>query len=309
LLFFGSLLLIMLRKRQNLNVRCFSILASAIVMMDLYLFGAQFIKTHEFTTSSTKQDIVGQLNRNPVQGRVVTISPFFKANDGLRYRFSSVLGYDPLILRRYVYFTQSSQNYQRDDHVVNLAYINAPGKKLIRMLNVKQVVLGEHVQTIDNAFPYANIVKNAVIKQSDEILPFMKSDKFDPKNMVVFEPEYSSHLFPKDQSERFKASCTVTNYNNENIRIKTSSNQPGYLVLSEIFYPGWQATLDGKKVSLLRGNYMFRVVPLEKGEHEVQLYFVSWPFRIGAFISLLTLSVSLWFVLRKRERDSIPGVL
>jgi len=273
--------------------------------MDLYLFGAQFIKTHEFSTSPEKQNIVAQLNRSPSQGRVITISALFKTNDGLRYRFPSITGYDPLILRRYVYYTQSSQNYHHDDRVVNLAYINTPGEKLMRMLNVKQVVLGERVQTIDNALPYANIVRNAVVKQYDEILPFMRSDEFDPQNMVVFEPEYGSHLFPKSQNEIFKASCTVLDYGNEDIRIRTSSNQRGHLVLSEIFYPGWQATVDGKKVPVLQGNYIFRVVPLEKGEHEVHIYFVSWPFRIGAIVSLLTLCGSLWFMQTTRKRKPI----
>jgi hypothetical protein len=306
LLFFCSLMPIVLLKRKKLNVRSFSIMVSAIVLTDLYLFGTQFIKTSEFVASPTKQSIVGQLKRNPVQGRVATISPLFNANDGLRYGFPSVSGYDPLILRRYVYYTQSSQNYQHDDHVVNLGYINVPGSKLIKMLNVNQTIVGEYVQNIDNVLSYTNIVNNAVIKPSDEILDFMKKDEFDPLNMVVLEPEYGYKLFPKKQSERFKASSTVTNYDNENIKIRTSSNEPGYLVLSEIFYPGWQATVDGKKASILRGNYMLRVLALERGEHEVHLYFVSWPFRIGAFVSLMTLVFSLWFVMRRRKKDPVP---
>lgn len=309
LLFFGSFLLIMLRKQKKLNVWSFSALGSAVVLMDLYLFGAPFIKTNKFITSPNKQNIVSQLNGNPANGRVVTISLLFKANEGLRYKFSSVLGYDPLILRRYVYFTQTSQNHDLDDRVVNLAYINVPGEKLSKMLNVRQIVFGGHVQSLENGFPYASIVNRAVVKKSDEILSFLKSDEFDPLKMVALEPEYSSYLLPVDQSEKPEASCTVTNYTNENIQIKTSSNQSGYLVLSEIFYPGWQTTVDRKKVSILRGNYTFRVVPLEKGEHEVCLYFVSWPFRIGAVVSSLTLITSLLFVLLRRKRDPIPDAL
>ena len=96
-------------------------------------------------------------------------------------------------------------------------------------------------------------------------------------------------------------SYTLLSYKNETIRIKTSSDRAGYLVLSEIFYPGWQATVDGKKAPVLCGNYIFRVIPLEQGEHDVSLKFVSWPFRIGAMISLLTLIGSLWFVLKKHK--------
>jgi len=54
--------------------------------------------------------------------------------------------------------------------------------------------------------------------------------------------------------------------------------------------------VDGKETPILRGNYLFRVIPLEKGDHEVCLYFVSWSFRIGAIISLFTFICSLLLI-------------
>jgi len=298
----------MMWKKRNLTPGVFKMVALTIVITDLYLFGAKFIKPHEFTTSPTKQNIVAQLNRNSSQGRVATMSELFKTNDGVLYRFPSILGYDPLILKRYLHYFQSSQNYHTNDYVINLSWINNPRAKLLKLLNVRQMVLGGQVTGLDNEIPYANIVNNAVIRPLEKILPFMRSDEFDPQRMVVFEPEYRSRLFPQSESKRFKGSCSILDYGNENIRISTSSNQPGYLVLSEIFYPGWHVSVDGKRVAMLCGNYLFRVIPLDKGEHEVRLYFISWPFRIGAFVSLLTLAVSLWFVLweRKKVRPRIP---
>jgi len=305
LLFLGASLLVVIRKSNRLSPRAFSILASAIVMLDLYLFGAQFIKPHEFVTPPTKQNIVAQLSRDSAQGRVVTMSEPFKANDGLQYRFPSILGYDPLILRRYLHYIQSSQNYPICDHVVSLAWINDPGAKLLKMLGVRQMVLDGQVTDLDNVVPYVHLVNDAVIMPSDKILPFMRSDEFDPQRMVVFEPEYRSNIISGNESETFRGSCSIVEYGSENIRINTSSNQPGYLVLSEVFYPGWKATVDGKRVEVLCGNYLFRVISLDKGEHEVRLYFVSWPFRIGALVSLLTLAGSLWFILWRRRRDLI----
>ena len=301
LLFFGSALIIFIRKSRRLNLWAFNIIVLGIVIIDLFLFSGQFIKHHEFRTSPTNQNILAHLTRSPDQGRVVTISDLFTTNGGLRYRFPSILGYDPLILRRYVYYIQSSQGYQFDDHVVNLSGINNPGAKLLKLLNVNQIVIGRQVLSLDNKIPYANIVKNAVLKPFDEILPLIKSSEFDPHKMVVFEPEYRSKLFPQTKSETFEGSCSILDYDNESIRIKTSSNQPGYLVLSEIFYPGWQAKVDGEKAPILCGNYLFRVIPLDKGEHEVYLHFVSWPFRIGLVISLLSLAGSLWLIIRKSK--------
>ena len=72
--------------------------------------------------------------------------------------------------------------------------------------------------------------------------------------------------------------------------------------MSEIIYPGWKATVDGEKATILPGNFLFRVIPLNEGEHEVHLFFISWPFRIGACITLLSLIGSIWFILRRGKK-------
>jgi uncharacterized membrane protein YfhO len=89
------------------------------------------------------------------------------------------------------------------------------------------------------------------------------------------------------------------------VLLRAFTEKTGYLVLSEVYYPGWQATVDGKEVPIRRGNYLFRVIPIEKGEHEVTLRFVSWPFRVGGMISLATLisAASVLSLLRRRRRD------
>jgi len=302
LLFFGSLLFIMVHKRKTINPWGLRIGACTLVIMDLYLFGAQFVRTHAFSSPTIKQTIVSQLNRKPDQGRVVTRSHLFLPNDGLLYEFPSILGYDPLLLRRYVRYIQFSQNQNQDDHVVNLSGIRNPNTKLMKLLNVKQVVLGEKILDQDNHTGYFRIVNRAVVKPHDEVLTFMKSDAFDPQREVLLEENQQQRSIVPREDGPISASGSVTAYHNESIQIQTSSDQPGYLVLSEMFYPGWRATVDGIKAEVIRGDYLFRVIPLDKGEHDVHLYFVSWPFRVGVVISLLTLMVSLWFIGGKQKR-------
>jgi hypothetical protein len=325
LLFFGSLLLLYLFKKNRLSRTVFSTLVIALVMADLWLSTMPLIKTHHFPTSPDIDSIKGQLNQTPVQGRIVTIGRSFDPNDGLRYRFPSILGYDPLILGRYVVYIQDSQDLPQDLKIVSFNSAKHPDAKLLRMLNVRQVVLGQEVPlrqckfphrkvgnstiiNIDDAFfAYATIVNKAIIKKEDEILDFMEEKSFDPRHTVVLESAYTHRDTNNPRNADFEASCSVLQYDSEYIRISASATQPGYLVLSEVFYPGWEALVDGKKVPVLRGNYLFRVVPMDRGDHEVVLRFVSWPFRIGAIISLLTLACSLFFILWKRNKDSPIG--
>lgn len=314
----ATLLLLHTFRKNLLKRRMFVILGLAVSMIDLGLFTRALVKTNHFPASPDEEAVVAKLSRTPVQGRVVTIGASQRANDGLRYGFPSILGYDPLILRRYVRYVEASQNWSHSDHVVRLVGIKAPGAKLLRMLNVRQVVLGQGVAirnsgfphvtvgrtTIinvdDSMFPYAAVVNKAIIKTEDEALEFMKSNNFDPHKMVVLESEYTGRITHDRPVVDFMGSCSVMQYDHERIRIRASANQPAYLVLSEVFYPGWEALVDGEKVPVLRGNYLFRAVPLERGQHDVLLRFVSWPFRVGAIVSLLTLASSLCFIVWKR---------
>ncbi|MBW1897305.1 MAG: YfhO family protein, partial [Deltaproteobacteria bacterium] len=106
----------------------------------------------------------------------------------------------------------------------------------------------------------------------------------------------------------FEGSCVISHYDYETIRIRTSANKAGYLVLSEIFYPGWEATVDGKEAAIRRGNYIFRVIEVDKGDHEIKLQFVSWPFRLGLTLSLFTLGAGLGFLVwQSRTGKAMKG--
>jgi hypothetical protein len=300
-LFCVSLLLLFAAKNKPSIKPFLNILAPLVIIVDLFGFGAQFVKTANFSTPPEKEKVVAELPKDPVHGRVITAGDFFEANDGLRYGFPSILGYDPLMMRRYVYYILSSQDYAPNDHVVNLDLISQPESKLLKLLHVKKIFVGGAVKDINNDLPYANVVGSVSIKGPQEILQFMKSDQFDPRKTVVLEHigEQKKSLEPAAGSLVWD--CSVLDYRSELIAMKASVNQPAYLVLSEIYYPGWYATVDGKKAEVLRGNYMFRVIPLRKGTHEIRLTFISWPFRIGGILSLVSFGAALCFIVMRRK--------
>jgi len=60
------------------------------------------------------------------------------------------------------------------------------------------------------------------------------------------------------------------------------------LVLSDVYYPGWRATVDGVPVEVLRADYVFRAVPLPPGEHTVRMEFTPWTWRVGLAVSIVT---------------------
>jgi uncharacterized membrane protein YfhO len=73
------------------------------------------------------------------------------------------------------------------------------------------------------------------------------------------------------------------------VTIHAESKSGGFLVLADTFYPGWQATLDGTPVEILRANHAFRAVVFPPGEHIVMFRYAPLSFRMGGAISLLSL--------------------
>ncbi|RJR40746.1 MAG: hypothetical protein C4576_19445 [Desulfobacteraceae bacterium] len=308
LLFALSHVLLTAWRRSRVRTSFFAIAACAVISVDLFLFGHQFVKTFELVTPAEKMDLVERLSKSPVQGRVLTDDRLFSTNDGLQYRFPSVLGYDPLILKRYMEFVLAAQDLPPDEHLVNLRRIGDPRAKLSRLLHVKQVVAdGKIMETADH-MPYAFIVDDVIVKKPEEIFSFMKSDAFDPVRTVVLEGDPSVSREKGVVDEVAGSSCKVLSHDHEEIRIEASLKGPGYLVISEVFYPGWHASVDGYPTPVLRGNGLFRVVQLHSGVHEVRFHFVSWPFRIGALLSLLSLCFALGFLILKKGTIA-PGAL
>ncbi|MBW2028488.1 MAG: YfhO family protein [Deltaproteobacteria bacterium] len=304
-LFFCTALLFWALKRGRIPHRMFTGLICLILAGDLLFFGSGFVHTWTFRSSPKKEEILSALSKDPVKGRVVTASTLFQVNDGLRYSFPSILGYDPLILKRYVEYILFAQgeNTDQPEGIVNLSRIRDPRAKLIRLLNTRYLIDEKKIRVLDNGVPYVALVNRAVFMPSDKILSFMGSEEFEPTCMVVLEGKEGQGMRTEGKEVRGKGGGTfsVLEYENDAIRIQVKTPMPAYMVLSEIYYPGWRARVNGKRAEILRGNYLFRVIPLEAGEHEVRLSFVSWPFRIGAVLSLITVLLSLYLLLRRRN--------
>ena len=89
----------------------------------------------------------------------------------------------------------------------------------------------------------------------------------------------------------FRAARVVEHRPNR-VVVQTDNGAAGYLVLAEVWYPGWTCTLDGREVPLYRADYLFRGVELPAGEHTVAFTFEPVSYRRGRFISLGALLAS-----------------
>lgn len=95
------------------------------------------------------------------------------------------------------------------------------------------------------------------------------------------------------------------------VRIDVSGLGTGYVYLADAFFPGWQATLDGRPLELARANVFGRAVALDRPGRVLEFRFTSAPFELGALLSGLSLTslLGLLAVASLRARRESSGAL
>jgi hypothetical protein len=120
---------------------------------------------------------------------------------------------------------------------------------------------------------------------AEDGLKLMEAKDFDPGQEAVVLGEGRGVSNPGASP----GTATVISYAAEEIVVDTHLDEPGLLVLSDAFYPGWQTTVDGHLREAQQVDVLFRGIPLAAGDHEVRFSFVSQPYLSGKWISIATL--------------------
>jgi hypothetical protein len=85
----------------------------------------------------------------------------------------------------------------------------------------------------------------------------------------------------------------IVSYHPSVIQLEANALDDGLLVLTDTFYPGWRATVDGVEQPIIRANFLFRGIMVRAGQHNVELRYEPWPFQIGLGIATLTLVLTV----------------
>ncbi len=84
------------------------------------------------------------------------------------------------------------------------------------------------------------------------------------------------------------APATIAKYSPNEVVVHAAADGHGYLVLTDLFHPGWSAVVDGQSTNILPANVSFRAVPLTPGEHRVTFRFSPPGWRLGAIVSAVS---------------------
>jgi hypothetical protein len=160
--------------------------------------------------------------------------------------------------------------------------------------NYRQVHSGD-VKIYENqdVLPRAFIVHQAEVVQNDEqAVALMRDPGFDPRQKLVRvagESESPGLITAGRSSPQDRV--RIVSYEPERVEIRATLATPGWLVLTDTDYPGWQVSIDGQAGQILPVNIMFRGVRLPASEHRVVLEFKPRSLQIGLWVSGLALLV------------------
>ena len=132
------------------------------------------------------------------------------------------------------------------------------------------------------ALPRAIVVTNWSVSSGTDILGKLLDPNFNPAKEIILEKQPSIPT----SSETNINSVNYLSYSSDKSLIEVSTQKQGFLFVSDTWYPGWQAYVDGKESEILRADYAFQAVAIPAGLHKVTFIYDPKSFRIGEWVSL-----------------------
>jgi hypothetical protein len=223
----------------------------------------------------------------------------FLGNDlMMEHHLFDITGYNVPLQRRYENLLSLIQNKP-------LAEI----RPLLDLLNVKYVLtakpaalqglswvldgpatskLYENRHSLPRAFV---VTKFQVLNSDQEFAKAFHELTFDPRSTILLEkvPTRFLELKRKPDLPNLESAVRVISYENNRIALEVDTPEAAFLFMSEAYYPGWRAYVDGRQEEILRADYFFRAIPVGPGSHRIEVVCEPSSFKFGLMISLLTI--------------------
>ena len=279
----------------------------SVLIVDLFVFGmnyhiveysapqyyARSAQASAFFKNASAQEL---MRINMRKGGAMLV----ERNAGMIDKVQLLEGYNPLNLFRRLPPTTlpaSEQPDQRQIDLLNVRYFITVDYQR------GQMGLGTNPAPLPRA---ALFYKYRVFDNDTALKYYMLSDSFAYRKELALEKNPALAMDSTNDSTTYTP-VSITKYSCNRIEMQVSSPRNALLFLSEVWYPAWEATIDGKKTEILRADWCLRAVPVTKGNHTIIFEFKSTAFKKGLLVSIIALlagGVWLTVALGKRRDKS-----
>ena len=238
------------------------------------------------------------------------------------YYHKSIGGYHAAKLRRYQemidqYIGKEMRNMQG-------AIVNAQGDMtrvagdsiypVLNMLNTKYVILplqGEQTAPLLNPYAFGNAWFVDRISYVDNANAEIDAvGKIDLRHEAVADSKFKDAL-GEPAAHQSTAVVTLKKYEPNELTYTVDSQKGGIVVFSEIYYPGWTATVDGADTPVGRVNYILRAINVKPGKHTVVLTFKPASVKntetaayVAYLLLVLAIAAGVFFEMKRRKNET-----
>ena len=283
--------LLFLYKMKKLRADYMVICMAVLCLVDMWQVDKRYLNDEMFVPKSerdmphqaTSTDLVIMKDKS-LDYRVLNLaSNTFNENE-TSFFHKSIGGYHPAKLRRYqemidAYIAPEMQAAMQAIAAKNGNMQEVDGAKVfpvLNMLNTKYFILplqGGTTAPIQNPYAQGNgWFVNKLTYVDDANAEYAEVGKIDVRHEAVADKKFEAALGQAKANDS-TATVKLDKYEPNNLQYTVNSKNGGVVVFSEIYYPGWTATIDGQPAELGRVNYILRAVSVKPGKHTVVLDF------------------------------------
>lgn len=284
-------LFLLLYKAKKLKAQYMIGAIAILCLIDMWQVNKRYLNDDMFVEKS-QRDVPQQktttdeeiLKDKSLDYRVLNLaSNTFNENE-TSYYHKSIGGYHAAKLRRYQELIEAYISPEMQGSMTAVAKAQGDMTRvngdsvfpILNMLNTKYFIFPlQNNQTVplQNPYAYGNawfVDKVSYVANANEELTQL--GKINPRHEAVADEKFKTEL-GESQTQDSNSIVTLTSYEPNDLKYDVKSGKGGIIVFSEVYYPGWTATVDGQNVELGRVNYVLRALNVKAGEHKVELKF------------------------------------
>ncbi len=331
----AALALVAIRLRGRLGVSAFAGLAVALVAADLFRAGMGY--NPAITTAQAEQPATGAIRflqaKRPARFAglqpvaPVTLAVPLPPDLAIRYGLYDARGYDLPVEKRYAELWRSVIAPTPDCNYAFCPQVAANTPRALSALGLLGVgyllqnrrdppLSGRgfrlayqgpdaRIYTNPDGLPRAFLVdQQLVVPTAEASLAATTSPRFRSRTVAVTEGPIPG-LAPSTARADAPGQAHISGYQRERVVVRTNARRPALLILTDSWFPGWKASVDGVAVPIHRVDYLVRGVSVPAGAHRVEFRYQPSSWRAGWIVStlaLLTLTGTAAIGYRRRAR-------
>ncbi len=274
--------------KKKLNALVMIVAVTLIASIDLLLMGAHYLNAKSFDNKDNYQSV-----EFPLSNADKTIL----ADKDPNYRVFNSVGGDPFQDAKTSYYHKSIGGYHAAkmgiyDDLSSNQMGGRPNPAVLNMLNAKWIITGERgkEQAIQNPEALGNAWFIKGINFVKGPVAEMKAlTNLNTKDSAVVDESFKTIVTafsPADSTSTIKQIA----FDNDAISYESNSSSNNVAIFSEIYYKDWFAYIDGKKVDIIKANYVLRALVVPAGKHKIEFKFEPKFY----FVSKLVSGVASW---------------